>query len=208
MSRFVKSSFMIWNPPENVTCPLGNLRTKLTSLIAKSTSPRSLDTTLLGMLSGSSLFGLLLFQDVIWRTLILKRQKHDRTWPTVPIFSSLKIHVHAVQPSLFAHIGSNWGRWRVSEGSMWFLCRDDVRLITIYERCSVAMPSLIFYKRGCHSLQFTIRTCSVQTKNVEKYSHHYSLLQQGNRNLQAESEKSDLSQPSQGTESSQEETEH
>ena len=92
---------------------------------------------------------------------------------------------------------------------MWVLCRDDVRWITIYEgRRSVAMPSLTFYKRGCHSLQCTIRTGSVQTKNVEKYSHHYSLLQQGNRNLQAESEKSDLSQASQGTESSQEETEH
>ena len=45
ISRIDYNPSLIWFPPKNSTCTSGKLRTKITSPIAKSTSPRLSDTT-------------------------------------------------------------------------------------------------------------------------------------------------------------------
>ena len=93
---------------------------------------------------------------------------------------------------------------------MWVLCRDDVRLITIYKgRRLVTLPSVIFYKGGASlwSLQSErARFKPKMWKSIATITAFFNKVIE--IILQAESEKSDLSQASQGTESSQEETEH
>ena len=52
-SRIFYHSFVIWIPQKTFTCLSGKLRTEFTSLIAKSTSPRLVDTTFFAHGDGS-----------------------------------------------------------------------------------------------------------------------------------------------------------